>query len=207
RMGSTRLPGKTLAEIEGKPLLAHIIERVSASKTIDQIAIATTMADQDQPILELATHRGFGTYRGSTDDVLDRYYQSAKMFAADIIVRITPDDPFKDSEIIDAMVERAILDERLDYVSNTMKPTYPEGLDVEVFRFEALERAWRGARRQSEREHVTPYIWNRPGEFQVLNVTNDTNLSHLRWTIDYPEDLEFARQIYCRLYRGQVFHM
>jgi spore coat polysaccharide biosynthesis protein SpsF len=205
RMGSTRLPAKTLADIEGKPLLAHIVERVSASKTIAEVAVATTIAPQDEAIVDLARGLGLPHYRGSGIDVLDRYYQAAKLLSADVIVRITPDDPFKDPDIIDLVVEKILVDPQLDYASNTIKPTFPEGLDVEAFTFRALERAWDQATLASEREHVTPHIWKHPDAFRIYNVVNVPDLSHLRWTIDYPEDLEFARQIYRRLYRGNVF--
>lgn len=208
RMGSTRLPGKTLIEICGKPLLQHIIERVQYCEFIDKIVVATTEKKEDCLIVELCEELGIKCYRGSENDVLDRFYQCAKIFEADIIVRITADDPFKDPEVIDKAIKELISDEGFDYVSNTMKPTFPEGIDIEVFTFKALEKAWKAAVRISEREHVTPYIWSNPDIFRVRNFENGVNLSNLRWTLDTPEDLEFARKVYERLYiDNRVFLM
>lgn len=208
RMGSTRLPGKVLIDIEGKPLLEHVIQRVSASRLVQRIIIATTENEKDKAIISFARQRGIFCYAGSEEDVLDRFYRAAGRYNVDIIVRITPDDPFKDPEIIDKVVGYYLShEEGVDYVSNTMKPTYPEGLDVEVFSFAALRRAWREAEKPSEREHVTPYIWNHPELFRLANVENDEDLSHLRWTLDTETDLKFTREIYTRLYKGQVFLM
>jgi len=207
RMGSTRLPGKTLADIAGKPLLEHIINRVKASKTINGIVVATTNQPEDKPIYELASALGVKCYLGNSEDVLDRFYQAAKQTLADIIVRITADDPFKDPVVIDIITSYLITNRELDYVSNTIEPTYPEGLDVEAFRFGALERAWKEAKLPSEREHVTPYIWKNQDKFRIYNIKNDIDISHFRWTIDYYEDLCFAREIYNRLSNKGIFLM
>ncbi len=208
RMGSTRLQGKVLIDIGGKPLLEHVVERVRKSRLIDDIIIATTDNEQDKAIIKFARRRGIPYYAGSENDVLDRFYQAAQKFCVEVIVRITPDDPFKDPEVIDKIIRHYLTSkDKLDYVSNTIKPTYPEGLDVEVFSFAALEKAWNEARKDSEREHVTPYIWNHPELFRLANIENSEDLSHLRWTLDYEEDLRLAREVYARLYRGQVFLM
>lgn len=208
RMGSGRLPGKVLMDIAGKPLLEHVLDRVRLSRLIDKIIIATTTKERDQVILEMAQTWGMESYAGSEEDVLDRFYQAAKMYGADTIVRITPDNPFNDPEATDKVISHYLRNkDNLDYVSNRMKSTYPEGLDVEVFSFEALEKAWKEAKKPSEREHVTPYIWNHPGIFRLANVENDEDLSHLRWTVDTETDLQFTREIYARLYHGQVFFM
>jgi spore coat polysaccharide biosynthesis protein SpsF len=197
-----------LLDIQGKPLLEHVIDRVRRARLIDRIVIATTVDEKDKPIIEFAKNRGIPYYVGSEDDVLDRFYRAAKKYKAKIIVRITPDDPFKDPEVIDKVIGYYLEHEgELDYVSNTIKPTYPEGLDVEVFSFDALAKAWREAKKPSEREHVTPYIWNHPEIFRLANVENEEDLSHLRWTLDYEEDLRFVREVYARLYHGQVFLM
>ena len=138
--------------------------------------------------------------------IRDRFYQAAREFNAEIIVRITPDDPFKDPEVVDKVLSYYLSRQGdLDYVSNTIKPTYPEGLDVEAFSFRVLEQAWQEAKRPSEREHVTPYIWDHTELFRLANVENDKDLSHLRWTLDTEADLRFARKVYDRLYRGRVF--
>ena len=207
RMGSTRLPGKTLADICGKPLLARVIERVRASRTVQRTVLATTTDAADNVLVELARRNNSGTYRGSVNDVLDRYYQTAREFDADIVVRVTGDDPFKDPEVIDRIVGRFLEDDSMDYVSNTLKPSYPEGLDIEVFSFEALEKAWMEASLNSDREHVTPYIWRHPERFRTLNVEYHRDLSHLRWTLDYDQDLRFAREVYARLNPNGMFLM
>lgn len=208
RVGSTRLPGKVLLDIQGKPLLEQVIDRVSASKLINRLVIATTSSEKDKAIIDFAQRRGITYYAGSENDVLDRFYQTAKKYRVKTIVRITPDDPFKDPEVIDKVVGYYLNHKKsVDYVSNTTKPTYPEGLDVEVFSVEALEKAWREAKKSSEREHVTPYIWNHPEIFRLANIENDEDLSHLRWTLDTEADLRFTREIYARLYHGQVFLM
>lgn len=206
RMNATRLPGKVLLDICGKTLLEHIIKRVKKSKFIDSLVLATTSNPCDKVLIGLARQIGINSYAGSEEDVLDRFYQAARLFGAGIIVRLTADDPFKDPQVIDTVVDY-FLKNNLDYASNTIKPTYPEGLDVEVFPFSALEKAWRQACKASEREHVTPYIWNHPQLFKLANVENNTDLSHLRWTLDYEEDLLFAREVYKRLYHGNVFLM
>ena len=147
------------------------------------------------------------TYTGSSDDVLDRFYQAAKRAKADIIVRITADDPFKDPEVLDHIVEYFLAHSELHYASNSIDPTYPEGLDIEVFRFSALEQAWKEAQLPSDREHVTPHIWKNPDRFNVANVKHDIDLSDLRWTLDYKEDLEFVLEVYARLYSRGIFLM
>lgn len=208
RMGSTRLPGKVLIDIQGKPLLEHVIDRVRMARLIDRMVIATTFNEKDKAIIEFAKNLNIPYYVGSEDDVLDRFYQTAKKYKAETIVRITADRPFEDPEVIDKVVSYYLSHkEGVDYVSNTIKPTYPEGLDVEGFSFEALGKAWKEAKKPSEREHVTPYIWNHPELFRLTNVENDEDLSHLRWTVDTEADLQFTREIYARLYHGQVFFM
>lgn len=208
RMGSTRLPGKVLVPIAGKPLLEHIIDRVKRSQAIDKIVVATTVKKQDKPIIAIAQKCNVDSFIGSEKDVLDRFCQAAKKYRAGTIVRTTADNPFVDPEVIDKVVGYYLKHKKsVDYVSNTIKPTYPEGLDVEVFSSGALEKAWREAKRPSEREHVTPYIWNHPERFRLANIENDEDLSHLRWTLDTEADLRFAREIYARLYHGQVFLM
>jgi spore coat polysaccharide biosynthesis protein SpsF len=205
RMGSSRLPGKTLADIAGKPLLAHVIERVRACRLVQQIVVATTTEPVDEAIISLSRQWGAKAYTGSAEDVLDRYYRAAKAADAGVIARITADDPFKDPDVIDEIIERLIDEPGLDYASNTIEPTYPEGLDVEAFTFEALSRAWEEATLPSDREHVTPYIWRQPDKFRAASIRRSPDLSGLRWTIDYKQDLEFTREVYARLYRGRVF--
>jgi len=208
RMGSKRLPGKVLQRIMGETLLGHIIDRISKSKFINgNIILATTSNPSDQIIVDFANEKHLDCFAGSEDDVLDRFYQAAKLADADIIVRITADDPFKDPEIMDEII-KIMIDGDFDYVSNTIEPTYPEGLDIEVFSFDSLEKAWKEAKKSSEREHVTPYIWNHPAIFNLYNVKNKEDLSSMRWTVDTDKDFEFARAVYERLYvPGKIFLM
>ena len=208
RMGSTRLPNKTLELIEGKSLLEHIINRLKNSKKINEIIIATSENPKDNLIERFSIENKINFFRGSEEDVLDRYYKAAKKFKVSTIVRITADDPFKDPKIIDKIINSLLENSNLDYVSNTIKPTFPEGIDTEVFTFKALEKAWKLAKEKEEREHVTPFIINNPSLFKTLNIENQEDLSNLRWTIDYPEDLEFAKKIYKKLYKeNHIFEM
>lgn len=207
RWASTRLPGKCMLQIYHKPLLEHIIDRLRYSKRLDGICVATTTSDTDDVIAELAGKLGIQLYRGSENDVLDRYYQAAKLVDADIICRVTSDDPFKDPKVLDQFIDDFNSGD-YDYISNTIVPTYPEGIDIEVFRFSALERAWKEAALPSEHEHVTPYIWKNSDKFRLYNEVWKDNLSKLRWTVDKPEDWVFAQQVYERLYKpGDIFLM
>ncbi|MEM2890792.1 MAG: glycosyltransferase family protein [Candidatus Hadarchaeum sp.] len=210
RMGATRLPGKVMADIVGKPLLWHVINRIKRAKLIGEIVIATTTDREDDVIEKWAKENNLKCYRGSADDVLDRFYQAAKKYGASIIVRVTADDPLKDPVLIDKVI-RYYLEhkDKFDYVSNIIKPTYPEGLDVEVFPLKTLERAWREASTKVDREHVTTFIWNNPDKFRLANIEHvGEDISHLRWTLDYPEDLIFTREVYAKLYKkGEVFLM
>lgn len=209
RMGATRLPGKMFKKILGRPLLWHVVQRVKSADLVDRIILATTRKKEDDQIVEFAEKEGIPFSRGSDEDVLDRFYKAAKKFAPDIIVRITPDDPFKDPKIIDNFIGYFLKHkDELDYLSNTIKPTYPEGIDIEIFTSKTLERTWREAKEPSEREHVTSYIWNNPKKFRIKNLSRKQNLSHLRWTIDYSADLKFTREIYKRLYsKKKIFLM
>ncbi len=207
RTGSTRLKDKTFVELEGKPLLWHIIDRVKKAKHIKEIVITTTSCKGDDRIEEFAKKDNIRIFRGSEDNVLDRFYQAAKKFNIDVIARVTADDPFKDPRVIDKAIN-IFLKEDYDYVSNTVKPTYPEGIDIEVFSFKALEKAWKEADKTSEKEHVTPYIWKNPNLFKTFNFEYKEDLSNLRWTIDYEEDYQFAKEVYKRLYKeGEIFYM
>ena len=199
RTGSTRLPGKVLLRLEDKTVLEHVILRVEQSKRVDRVVVATTDSIVDIKIAELCKSLGVDCFCGSENDVLDRFYKAAKRFSADHIVRITADCPLMDHEIIDQVVGEHLL-KQADYTSNTIKVTFPDGEDVEVFTFEALEKAWQEAKLVSEREHVTPFIRGRSDIFTFQSVENDVDLSSKRWTLDDPEDLEFARKIYETLY-------
>jgi len=197
RMASSRLPGKVLANIAGMPMLARLIQRVSATPVINQLIVATTDTPEDNILADwVARVAGVACFRGSEQDVLDRFYHCAKQYEADLIVRVTADDPLKDPAIIKKAVDFCRASPILDYCSNTIKPTYPEGLDIEVFRYAALDRAWRESTLLSEREHVTPYIWKNSGLFTIKNFEYQSDLSSWRWTVDKPNDLEFMNRIF-----------
>jgi len=194
RMGSTRLPGKTMMLLSDKTMIWHVIEATKHSKLIDEIVVATsTEKNNDVLIKELKKYK-IDYYAGSEDDVLDRYYLCAKKFKADVIVRVTSDCPLIDPKIIDKVIQ-ASRDQGCDYCSNRDPPTYPDGYDTEVFTFEALERAWKESDLMSEREHVTPYLWKNKNKFKNYNVEHEEDLSELRLTVDEQEDLELSRKI------------
>lgn len=200
RLGSTRLPGKTLAEIAGRPMLAHVVERARAIAGVDEVVLATTTNRQDDRLVEWATRARLPWVRGSEDDVLDRFHSALAEHPAAAVVRVTPDCPLLDPEVSGRVVAawRGRQD-TLDYASNVHPPTYPDGLDTEVIAREALETAWREATLPSDREHVTAFIWRQPTRFRLANVRNDQDLSGMRWTVDTAADLDFARTVYAHL--------
>jgi len=198
RMGSTRLPGKVLLDLAGKPMLVRDIERIQRSKKIDDIVIATTTKSDDDIIISLCHEYGWNFFRGSENDVLDRYYQAAQEYHAKTIVRITSDCPLIEPTIVDLVIDKFISEEPdVDYVSNAFPlRTYPRGLDAEVISFSALERCWKEDINPRFREHVTAYVIYNTEQFRIFEVNNDTDLSSLRWTVDTPEDFEFVSQVY-----------
>lgn len=195
-MGSTRLPDKVLADIAGKPMLWHVVHRTQQARTLNQVVVVTSVKPGDDAIDRLCRGNGITCFRGSEDDVLDRYYQAAKAWAADLVVRITGDCPLIDPEVIDLVV-KVFQEGGYDYVANILRYTFPDGMDTEVFSFAALEQAWGEAVKLSEREHVTPYL-RLSGKFKIRNVENQENLATqgYRWTVDEPADLEFMRRVY-----------
>jgi len=200
RMSSSRLPGKVLKPILGKPMLAHQIARVQRSKLIDKLVVATSTDASDDPIGILCRKMGVDCFRGSLDNVLDRFYQCAKKFKAGSVVRLTGDCPLADPEIIDNTISY-FLKNGFDYANNCGKETtFPDGLDLEVFTFEALETSWNKARLPSEKEHVTPYITKHPEVFNLGLYKGVEDFSDLRWTVDEPRDFEFVTRIYEILY-------
>lgn len=196
RMGSSRLPGKVMADIGGVPMLGRVVERVRRCRSLDDVCVATSTHPSDDVVANYCISREFPCSRGDEHDVLDRYYHAARLAGADIVVRVTADCPLLDSGVIDKVVD-AFRREGVDYASNTLRYSYPDGLDVEVFAFAALERAWQEAEKPSEREHVTPYL-RFSGRFSTFNVANETDSSaaNHRWTVDDQEDLEFIRRVY-----------
>jgi glutamate-1-semialdehyde 2,1-aminomutase/spore coat polysaccharide biosynthesis protein SpsF len=206
RMGSTRLPNKTLMKIEGRPLLWHLLERIKKTKLVDRTVIATTHNPRDKSIMDFAKKYDVKVVRGNEDDVLDRTYRVAKEDKADTIVRVTPDCPLACPQIIDKVISE-YLKGGYDYVTNTLLLTYPDGCDVEVFSFNALEEAWKKCKDPVGREHVTPYM--RDSErFKIKNVVNKNPVEpgEYKWTVDRREDLEFVRTVYKHLYKeGRIF--
>lgn len=203
RMGSTRLPEKVMKKIEGKTVLEHVIERVSQSKLIDEIIIATTVHDRDSVIESEALRCGVKIFRGSEDDVLSRYYYAAKENKLDVVVRITSDCPLIDSIVLDEIITY-YMKNKFDIVSNAGSDlhsrTYPRGLDTEVFSFVALENAFMNAEKKYQREHVTPFIYEMAN--QVFFYKNSVDYSKYRWTLDTEEDFELISQVYKHLYKG-----
>lgn len=197
RMGSERLPGKVLRDIRGKTMLARVVERAARIEGVHQVVVATTDDARDDDIVEACRSLDVSVYRGSETDVLDRYYQAAVQYAADVVIRITADCPLLDPEV-SGKVLAEFLAHRPDYASNSIVRTYPRGLDSGVMSFDALERTWREATQAYEREHVTIYMYEHPEKFRLLSVESglDKNYSDYRWTVDTPEDLEFVRSVY-----------
>ena len=193
-MGSTRLPNKVMLPIGDEPMIGQLIKRVSKAKLISEIVLATSVEQKNDKLEEYVSGLGYKVYRGSENDVLDRYYHAAKQCAPDIVVRITGDCPLIDPQIIDSVIELQAA-KQADYVSNIAPPTYPDGLDVEAFTFKALEDAWLNAAQQQEREHVTPYI-RESESFTKENVESKTDYSSERWTVDEPEDYEVIKNIF-----------
>ena len=202
-MGSSRFPGKTMADLAGRPMLGHVVERVRKARLVDKVVVATSEQGTDDPIARFCEAESVACYRGSENDVLDRFYQAAKGSGADAVVRVTADCPLIDAGVIDKVVARFERGD-CDYACNILRYTYPDGVDTEVFSFSALERSWREAKNPADREHVTLYLVN--GTFRTVNVESEVPVApgEYRWTVDYPSDLEFVRSIYSELSgRGQ----
>lgn len=201
RMGSTRLPGKVLKEIQGKPLLGHLIERIKRSVLIGDLVIATSTQESDTVIAEYCKAHDVKYYRGSEDDVLSRYLEAAKLYEADFVVRICADSPLIDPVLIDEIIREFLLKYPLcDYLSNTINQTYPLGMNAEIFSFQALHEAHMNAKTPYEREHVTPYIYTNPDRFNACHKHCHPDLSMLRLTVDVREDFELVKMIFERLY-------
>lgn len=195
RMGSSRLPGKVMADIQGQPMLQRVVERALRANRVDTVMVATSDHPADRALADYCRQQGVPCFQGSEDDVLDRFYHAARSMDAHVIVRLTADCPLLDPEVIDRVVAD-FQNGGADYVSNTLTCTYPDGLDTEVFHRDILEQAWRYASLKSEREHVTPYVYNHPQRFRLRNVTHEADFSELRWTVDEPQDLAFVRAVY-----------
>ncbi len=201
RMTSTRLPGKVLKDVQGKPLLEYLVERLRRVRLADTFAVATTCNDTDLPIVDFCRRLDVPVTRGSEFDVLARYYEAALELDAETVVRITSDCPIIDPAVIDDVI-RFYLDhqEQYDYVSNALIQSYPYGMSAEVFSFRALAEAHREAVAEPEREHVTPFIYTRPQRYRIGHVSYPQNLGDHRWTVDTQEDFDLVRRIIESLY-------
>jgi spore coat polysaccharide biosynthesis protein SpsF len=203
RMRSTRLPGKVLADVGGRPMLCRVCDRARQAELVDQVVVATTFHPDDDQIVDQCRRMRLPCFRGSAEDVLDRYHQAAGAYQAEAVVRITADCPLIDPQVIDLVVS-AFLQHWPDYASNILRRTWPRGQDTEVIRAAALARACREATRPYQRTHVTPYLYQHPESFRLLSVTGPEDLGEGRWTVDLPEDLDFVRAIYRRLDGNQT---
>ncbi len=195
RCGSTRFPNKVFALIDGKPLLWHVVNRLKYATKIDDIIVATTVSEKDDKIEEWCKENNIHCFRGSEENVLNRYYSASQAFPSDYVVRITADDPFKEPKVIDAVITK-LIEEGYDHVTNNLPPSFPEGLDCEAFKKSALDRSEKEAETAFEREHVTQYIYHHPEFFKIGNVSNGENLSYLRWTVDKDVDFEMVKAVY-----------
>lgn len=191
RMGSTRLPGKVLKDVVGRPMLSYQMERLRRVKRAERIVVATTDQPADDAVERFCQKEKIACVRGSEHDVLARYHLAIERFPADVVVRITADCPLIDPAIVD----EAIAAYEPDYVSNMLETTYPYGMAVEVFSAQALREAHREAKDPAEREHVTPFIYRHPERYRLRSLTMAPNLSHHRWTVDTPEDFELVSRL------------
>jgi spore coat polysaccharide biosynthesis protein SpsF len=206
RLGSTRLPNKVLMPLSGKPLIIRMLERVSFSDMAHNVVVAVTNETDDDELVELCEAEGYSVFRGSTNDLLDRHYQTGLKYNAEDIVKIPSDCPLIDPDIITRVIDFYVLNKNTyDYVSNLHPATYPDGNDVEVMSMKVLYNAWNNSHKDFEREHTTPYLWENPDRFKIGNVEWETgqnfSMSH-RWTIDYLEDYLFIKEVFDSLYES-----
>jgi len=206
RSDSSRFPKKVFEKIEGKYLIWHVINRIKQAKSVEQIVLATTTLNEDKKLLEIASDLNILGFSGDENNVLNRFYDCATQIDADPIIRITGDCPLIDPLLLNTMIE-FFLEHDYDYISNRIIPTFPDGLDIEIFTFNALKKAKSNSKWLSELEHVTPYISKNPDKFKLFNFKNKNNLSHLRWCVDEKEDLIFVKKIYEKLTPKLIFSM
>lgn len=195
RMGSSRLPGKVLMPLAGRPVLEHVVARARCSNAFDEVVVATTVRAVDDPLAAEAERLGVRTVRGSEDDVLERYQLASSASGADSVARITADCPLLDPDLLAAMAQR-FRSERPDLLTNARVRTYPRGLDAEFFSADALALAAAEARAPDQREHVTPFLYQHPERFHIVDHLGSPDLSHHRWTLDTPEDYELLARIF-----------
>lgn len=204
RIGSSRLPGKILLPLAGKPLLLRMYERVASAIYVGDIVVALTKDELDNQLEVLCLKNNIKSFRGSSHDLLDRHYNAAKINGAEVVIKIPSDCPLIDPQVIDKVILYYINNSnKYDFVSNLHPPSYPDGNDIEIMSFKTLENAWINAKQTFEREHTTPFIWENPDNFRIGNVLWETGLNYSmthRFTIDYKEDYEFIKRVYDELY-------
>lgn len=206
RMSSSRLPGKVMMKIDSKhPVLYYVITQLQFCNNLDEIVVATSTREEDDIIVDYVNNLGISCFRGSLKDVLDRYYQCAKEFSVKDIVRITSDCPLIDPTIVDKVIEK-FKSNSYDVVTNSgpIPRTFPQGTDVEVFSFQALEKAWKNAKKPSEREHVTAYFYSNESDFKIGYFDRSENIAHLRWCVDRMPDLELVRKIVSKIKKKPI---
>ena len=204
RVSSSRLPGKVLKPILGKPMIIHEIERLQQCENIDKLILATSMEESDNELVDVCKAHGVEVYRGNLEDVLDRYYQCSMLYNPEHVVRVTGDCPVIDPNLVDAVIDRH-KKTNSDYTSNVLNPTFPDGLDVEVIKMSVLKEMWEKAQLKSEREHVTLYIRNNINAFNICSYVNEVDLSSMRWTVDEVADFKLIDSIFSGLYRKKKF--
>lgn len=199
RVSSTRLPGKVLRPLLGEPMIIRQIERLQRARMLGELMVVTSTEQSDDPLAALCQQRGVAVFRGSLHDVLDRFYQAAVSRQPDHIVRLTADCPLADPELIDSVIQYHLAGD-FDYSSNVLEPRYPDGLDVEVFRYRCLQEAWSEATLPSQREHVSPFINQQPTRYRLGSYRNAEDWSGYRWTVDEPADFDMVEQVYKALW-------
>lgn len=207
RMTSSRLPGKVMMNLDdSNTMLDYVVQQLKFSKYIKKIVVATTCDKEDDVIYNFCLQKNIDCFRGSSTNVLDRYFQCAKKFFIDPIVRVTSDCPLIDPTIIDQVIEK-FKSENFDYVSNKFpreNPTFPQGTETEIFSFSSFDHVWKNAIRPSEKEHVTPYYYHNPSKFSIGNVSSSESLSHLRWTVDYEDDFNLIKKIVSKIIKRPI---
>lgn len=194
RMNSTRLPKKILKKLDEKTVLDYVIQQTKKSKKIEKMIIATTNLEEDNIIEDFCEKRNIECFRGSVEDVLDRHFQCAKKYSFDPIVRVTSDNPIVDPEIIDLAIEK-FQNGKFDMVTTCNKRSYPYGISVEVFSFEALKKSWEESSLPSEREHVVLYIQNKKNNFKIFNLINQKDLTYINCTVDNEADFQLVKKV------------
>ncbi len=209
RCDSTRFPNKVFADLCGRPFIWHVVNRLKFAQSLDHIVLATTNRPSDDKLYNWAKESGVDVYRGSESNVLNRYFEAANYSKADVVVRITADDPFKEPVLIDKAVN-TLQKGGYDFVCNNYPPSYPEGVDIEVLSKNTLDRVVSLSFSDFEREHVTQYIYHHPEDFKIFNISNtEGNFSYLRWTVDTEKDFQMVTRIYSFLYKNdsEIFHI